>query len=283
MASLQALDGYTARHGGQRLLLTVASPAGSQNYSKMHLGAMAQVLDFFNLMAYDYAGSWDRTTGHQSNWYPSQNHPAATPFSTDAAVRDHIAAGVPAHQIVIGMPLYGRAFESTEGLGEAFSGVGEGSWENGVWDYKALPRPGAVEKTDEAAVASYCYNPQSRTMVTYDTVQIAEEKMRYIKQQGLGGAMFWELSGDRRDDHSLVAAVCEQTAWVSPSQADHMRRHIGRSVRVETWIKAKTHCTIPTRNTTISKMGCRRAKSHRERLVSAEKQSPRRHKKQMAA
>ena len=180
---------------------------------------MAQILDFFNLMAYDYAGSWDRVSGHMANWFKSVDQPAATPFSTDAAVRDYIAAGVPAHKIVIGMPLYGRAFECTEGLGREFNGVGEGSWENGVWDYKALPRPGAVEKIDEGAVASYCYNAQNRTMVTYDTQRIVEAKIDCIKR-GLGGSMFWELSGDRKDSHSLVAAVRGRTAQLSMKEAD---------------------------------------------------------------
>ena len=87
-------------------------------------------------MAYDFAGSWDQRAGHQANIFPSRKDPNSTPFAASRAVEAYVAAGVPAHKIVLGMPLYGRAFESTRGPGHSFSGIGEGSWENGVFDYK---------------------------------------------------------------------------------------------------------------------------------------------------
>jgi chitinase len=34
-------------------------------------------------------------------------------------------------------------------------------------------------------------------MITYDTEQVVAWKTRWINHMGLGGAMFWELSGDK--------------------------------------------------------------------------------------
>ncbi|KAJ5360995.1 hypothetical protein N7541_001839 [Penicillium brevicompactum] len=178
--------------------LTIACPAGPSNYEKMKFQEMTPLLDFYNLMAYDFAGSWDANAGHQANLVPSSSNPASTPFSTDAALNYYInVGGVPPSKIVMGMPLYGRAFENTDGPGAPFSGVGQGSWENGVWDYKALPRPGAEEQFDEESGASWCYDGSSRTMVSYDTPYMARLKADYIRQRGLGGGMWWESSGDK--------------------------------------------------------------------------------------
>jgi chitinase len=89
-------------------------------------------------MAYDYAGPWDKVAAHQANVYVSKSAPQETPFSTDDAVKHYESQGVSAGKIVMGMPLYGRAFQKTNGPGTAFSGVGSGSFagQDGVWSYK---------------------------------------------------------------------------------------------------------------------------------------------------
>lgn len=123
-------------------LLTIASPCGPDNYNRMRLREMDQYLDFWNMMAYDFAGSWDPQAAHQANILPSRHHAPTTPFSAEAAVRYYVGtAGIAPHKIVLGMPLYGRIFANTDGPGAPYQGVGgEGSWEPGCWDYKVRHR-----------------------------------------------------------------------------------------------------------------------------------------------
>lgn len=202
----QAMDEYAAEHApGYHFLLTVASPAGPKNYNNMDLPGMASYLDYFNLMAYDYAGSWDTTSGNQANLYYEPGNPNATKFSTEQAVTDYVAAGVPASKIVLGMPIYGRAFDETAGIGLPYTGIGSGSWENGVWDYKVLPLTGATVVTDSNAGATYSYDPSTKQLVSYDTPGMVATKVEYLLGKGLAGSMFWEASADRTDSQSLIS------------------------------------------------------------------------------
>ncbi|KAI4665051.1 uncharacterized protein J4E79_003350 [Alternaria viburni] len=205
---------YEDESGGElkpKFLLTIASPAGEKNYKHLPLKEISAVTDFINLMAYDYAGSWDNQTGHQSNLYPSTSTPLSTPFNTASVLAAYSAAGVLSSKLNLGMPLYGRSFTNTQGLGASFSGIGTGSFERGVYDFKDLPLAGAQEYYDEEAGATYSYDEASGEFVSYDTVAMALKKVDYIAEQGLGGAMWWEISGDRTDDSgSIVTNVVEK-------------------------------------------------------------------------
>ncbi|TIA29691.1 glycoside hydrolase [Aureobasidium pullulans] len=207
-----------------RFLLTVASSCGPLHYKQMRLNEMDRYVDFWNLMAYDFTGSWTTVAGHQTNIFPSKNNTASTPFDAEAAV-DHYtgSAGIPSQKIVLGMPLYGRIFAQTAGPGFPFVGVGDAyDWEAGVWDYKSLPRPGAVEYCDQEAVACWSYDSVNRLMVTYDTPYSVSAKVDYIKQRNLGGAMWWESSGDRTDEKSIINSVVDKFKLAGDDQMDSL-------------------------------------------------------------
>ncbi|KAE8255353.1 hypothetical protein A4X13_0g3075 [Tilletia indica] len=204
-----ALDAAEKKRSEQtKFWLTVAAPCGPQNVQVLDIKGMEPYLDAFMLMAYDYSGSWESTAGHQAK----VKGPAP---SSEEAVGRYQSAGVPGSKLVLGLPLYGRAFTNTDGPGKKFEGVGEGSWEQGVWDWKALPHTNAAGQTlrvneDMDMLASWTHDEQMRRMVSFDSARVLEGKMDWAASQGLGGAMWWELSGDRAGEESAIRTVAKK-------------------------------------------------------------------------
>lgn len=159
------------------------------------------------MQAYDYAGGWDKTTGHAANLYPSLSNPPSTPYNTQSVVTAYLAAGVPASKLNLGMPLYGRSFTSTTGLGQPYNGVGKGSWEAGIYDFKDMPLAGHNEYYDAEAGATYSFNNETGMLISYDTLDMALRKTDFITRNRLGGAMWWEASGDKTGKGSIITNV----------------------------------------------------------------------------
>ncbi|KAH9475936.1 Chitinase 1 [Psilocybe cubensis] len=202
MTSLRtAFDNLAAQKGDQTTyLLTAAVAAGPANYAFLQVPQMNAALSFWNLMAYDYAGSWLTYSDNQANVYGG----ARTGFSTDAAVKFYFGAGASPNKFVLGMPLYGHAFENTAGLGQPYSGIGPGTIEAGIYSYSALPLAGAQVFENTTDISSYSYNSATQELVSYDTPNIVKLKVQYLESKGMAGSMFWELSTDKVGSQSLV-------------------------------------------------------------------------------
>ncbi|KAF2126141.1 glycoside hydrolase family 18 protein [Dothidotthia symphoricarpi CBS 119687] len=204
-----ALDQYAAKHAdGYHFQIDVSAPAGPLKYTVMPIAAMDPYIDEWNLMAFDYMGpGFSNFTGHLSNVYPSTRNPKTTDFNTAQAIKYYKSKVASSRKVILGMLLYGRSFADTNGMGQKFNGSGDGTWEAGTVDYKSLPLNGSVIHTDRETVASWAYNNQTRQLISFDTPEVQALKAKYLKKEKLGGAWWWESSGDRADDKSLVSTV----------------------------------------------------------------------------
>ena len=184
---------------------------GSASKAQFPIKEVIDMLDEVHIMTYDFASSsWGgSTTTHQTNLRKSRH----TSGSVEEAVKFYIDAGVPREKILIGATFYSRGFANTDGLGCLGSGVvADKSWEDGICDYKSLPRAGATEHWDAESQAGYSFDPVKRTFNSYDTVDSIRAKCQYVKEQGLKGIIVWESSGDFPINHprSLTRVLHEE-------------------------------------------------------------------------
>ena len=110
--------------------------------------------------------------------------------------------GVPSRKLLLGIPAYGRTFLGAKKVGEEFTGQGG---EDGVFEYRDLPRPGTKEQVDTKVTAAYCVGGDGG-FTTYDNPETVHLKAGFAKQSGLGGLFFWTGTGDAQGSRSLVEA-----------------------------------------------------------------------------
>lgn len=174
-----------------------------------------------NLLAYDYSGNYSSRATHMSNVFAETG---ITSLDTNSAVTFYLGQGIKAEKLQLGLPLYGRTFENTSGLGQAFSGIGPGgprpagvTQTRGVWYYYQLPKAGATVLYDATAQAAYTYDAAAREFATYDNVESTIYKAEYAEARGLGGTFFFEARGDGAGSSSLVTTMRRNFGYLDRS------------------------------------------------------------------
>jgi chitinase len=182
------------------LLLTIAPGAGVDKIAATDPGQYHQYLDFINVMTYDFHGAFEPRTNHHSGLFASPNDPSTGNvkfYNSNDAIEAFLERGVPANKLNLGIGFYGRGWTNVTNVNNGLYQTGSaapGTYEAGNEDYKVLKdRPGTVY-TDSNARATWKYD--GNTFWSYDTPAMVTEKMNYVKAQNLGGAFFWEFSGD---------------------------------------------------------------------------------------
>ncbi len=206
---------------GKTYYLSIAGPGGDTNISNMDPKKIAAIVDWINIMTYDFHGGWDAMTGLNAPMVNVDPNAGAAKWSIAGATDVYLTGlngkgGVPASQLVLGVPFYGRGWNNVEagasgtGLGQAGSegtspGLGETEFpynslfSSGVLAYSNGVFSGAGGYTrfwNATAQVPYLYSASAKKFITYDDAQSMGVKMNFANQKALGGTMFWEMSED---------------------------------------------------------------------------------------
>ena len=104
-----ALDDLSAQMG-RDYEVSIATAGGEDKLANLNLGGIDPFVDFYNVMAYDFHGGWERITGHQAAMTGDANN-----FDITGAVDVFETAGVDLSKVVLGAPAYTRAWGERRG------------------------------------------------------------------------------------------------------------------------------------------------------------------------
>ena len=185
----------TPRH----LLLTIAAGSSTQYISHTELGEAQKYLDQVNLMAYDFyePGPTPASTGNHAPLFADPADPQHA--SSAAMVQLFLQAGVPASKLVLGVPFYGHLWGNVSPTNHGLfqPGVAVPDVHTGYVDVTAtLLQHGFIRYWDNASKVPYAYNPDARQFVSYEDPESLRAKCVYLRENHLGGIMFWQYFAD---------------------------------------------------------------------------------------
>ncbi|RSM76626.1 chitinase [Amycolatopsis sp. WAC 01375] len=193
---------------GSSFLVTAAITADASSGGKLDVadyGPASAYFDWYNVMTYDFFGAW-AAQGPTAPHSPLTSYPGIPQqgFNSDDAIQKLKAKGVPASKLLLGIGFYGRGWTGVtqDAPGGTATGAAPGTYEAGIEDYKILKNSCPSTGT----IAGTAYAKCGNNWWSYDTPATINGKMGWTKNQGLGGAFFWELSGDTSNGE-LVSAM----------------------------------------------------------------------------
>lgn len=217
--------------------LSAAVTTNHNNIQFINPAVTTPLLDSVNVMAYDIHGAFDPLTGHNAPLYENSHDE-----DKDLNVADTMTAyvetwNVPKTKLMMGIPYYGRGWghvpgtELIPGLPGMFNtgaATVKGAWDDAdqftgtnPW-YVLKQKLASGEYTrywDPESHVPYLYSKTKQEFLTYDDPQSIGEKVDYILDQGFGGAILWDISGDT-PEHELGNIVKEVKNTPLPDDSD---------------------------------------------------------------
>lgn len=169
---------------GEDAWLSVAGTGENSYIRNVEIANIAPIINYFNLMSYDFtAGETGATAArHQSNLYPSSLSLGNT--SVDTQINNLISAGMPANQILMGIPFYGR-----------YGATDTKTFDDLRRNY--VNKNGYTVSWDNVAKAPYIVDSSGNFAYSYDNLLSIYYKGLYVTENCLGGLFSWQAGMDQ--------------------------------------------------------------------------------------
>lgn len=190
-------------HKNKKYILTFAAGTQDWYFDHVEVKQAERYVDFINVMSYDLTGKWSDTTGYNSNLYPDADGKSRD--SVDKIIKMYLDHGIDSGKLLLGIPAYSYGWEEVKSEGDR-----NGLFSNGTpidiekvdLSYRTIEQEymnknGFKRYYDDQAKAAYLFNGD--TFITYEDKEALKEKIAYIRQKHLAGAMIWEYTQDSED------------------------------------------------------------------------------------
>lgn len=184
-----------------QLLLSMAIPSDPRSYGTgFDVPSLAPLLDFINVMTYDFHGPWSNHSGHNSPLILNPADPGqegSLKTSIDLFLNTYL---VPPAQLNIGTAFYGYVFNATKSLWQSCNCASSTVSQNyGTYIKQRINQQGWTSYLDTVAKAPYLLygNSSQPGFITYDDKASTSRKVNYVLgNRGMGGVFMWDLSAD---------------------------------------------------------------------------------------
>ncbi|MEN1678476.1 MAG: glycoside hydrolase family 18 protein [Planctomycetota bacterium] len=178
-------------------------------------GAVMGRLDWLHVMTYDMAGPWSQSAGHHAPLLPSPKDPERASRSVAAAMQYwHKDRGVPKEKLVVGVPLYARAFPVRERYAPLSPDDRKKHGTLSFSQVRQLVGRDWLAEWDDQSRAPWLSPPDEKPLIiAYDDRNSVDQKAKWAKEQGYRGLFYWAVHHDRMNDgtHWLLRAA--DKAW----------------------------------------------------------------------
>ncbi|MEW4566373.1 glycoside hydrolase family 18 protein [Tautonia sp. JC769] len=199
------------RRKGRPMLLTMAASSNPGTLRWLRTEFLLEVMDWVNVMTYDFAGDWTDYAGHHSPLFASSKVPGGRRPSTEATMRYLLDERMmPADRLAVGIPLYGRGFAVSEPYALTEDApelpIPRGNYTN---LHRLLLEEGWSRIWDEETRTPWLVAPDRSIVIGYDDAESVTLKTQWAIDRGFRGVFFWQVAADRLPDggHPLQEAA----------------------------------------------------------------------------